>query len=393
MSLSGVTFPKGFMASSAGCGLKKSGEPDLAVVYSSTPATCAGIFTKNRVKGHSLELCMKHVQNSTARAIVINAGNANACIGPKGEEDALKICQTAASLLGIAPGEVLPGSTGVIGVPLPVDQIEKGLALACPCLSQDGGESAARAIMTTDTVVKQAQAELEVMGKRVHIGAMAKGSGMIHPDMATMISVITTDAILSKERAQKLLRDTADLTYNRVSVDGDTSVCDKVLLLANGESGADCSDSADFEEALLGVCDRLARLLASDGEGATKLLIIDVKNTPDQICAKLIAQAIAKSPLCKTAAFGRDANWGRILTAAGYSGADFDYRKCDVYIGEILVCNKGCAQDFDEEAALSILGEDEVRYTVDLNAGSAGFYMYTCDFSYDYIKINAHYRT
>jgi len=276
------------------------------------------VFTRNAVKGHSLLLARRNVRNGRAQAVVINSGNANACLGSRGDADALAVARLTAEKLGCRPGDVLPGSTGVIGVPLPVGRIADGLSNAV--LSRGGGADAARAIMTTDTVPKEAQRSVSIGGAEVRIGGMAKGSGMT--------------------ALKSALKSAADASYNRISVDGDTSVCDKVLLLASGLAGnapieEGTGEHALFTDALKGVCVRLARMLAADGEGATKLLTIAVRHARTQRDAYRIASAIAKSPLCKTAAFGNDANWGRLLTAAGYSGAAFDPAKIDIYIGDV----------------------------------------------------------
>jgi glutamate N-acetyltransferase/amino-acid N-acetyltransferase len=393
---SGVTYAKGFMAAGVACGIKKNGNKDLAVIKCDCVATAAGVFTKNKVKGHSLMLAHKNVRNGKAQAVIINAGNANACMGSRGEQDALCMAQLTAEALGCWPKDVLTGSTGVIGMPLPIDRIEAGLKKAV--LTREGGADAAQAIMTTDTVIKQAQTSVMIGGREIRIGGMAKGSGMIHPNMATMISVITTDVAISSKALRKALKAAADMSYNRISVDGDTSVCDKVLLLASGLAGhapiqEETEDYLTFLSALKEVCVTLSKMLAADGEGATKLLTIDVRHARTHKDAHLIASAVAKSPLCKTAAFGNDANWGRLLTAAGYSGALFDPAKVDIYIGSVQVCQNGGGLAFDEEAALAILKQKEVTYMIDLNDGNASDMMWTCDFSLDYVKINADYRT
>lgn len=394
MEQCGINYPKGFRSAGVACGIKNNGEKDLALIVSTTPATCAGVFTQNVVKGHSLQLCQQRVTQGTARAILINSGNANACIGPQGMLDALALCEITVSALECKPKDVLCGSTGVIGVPLPMGKLALGIQKAAGKLRSNNGDDAVRAIMTTDTYPKYTHTEIIVDGQPVRIGAMAKGSGMIHPNMATMISVITTDITMDASTAQRILKQTADATYNRVSVDGDTSVCDKVLLLANGQSGVHIDEcESQFANALIELCTKLSKMLAKDGEGATKLLTIQIRNAPSSEDAHLIAQAIAKSPLCKTAAFGEDANWGRLLTAAGYSGASFDPACCDVYIGSLLTCKDGTALAFDEDKAQRILQEKEVTYTIDLKQGEYHDHMWTCDLSYDYVKINGSYRT
>ncbi len=393
---SGVTYALGFTAAGVACGIRKTGGLDLAVVKCDTVATAAGIFTRNVVKGHSLQLARKNVRNGRAQLVVVNAGCANACLARRGEEDALRFASLAARRFGCAPEDVLTGSTGVIGVPLSVDKLEAGLNSASP--TRAGGSDAARAIMTTDTRPKQAQESLMLEDREVRIGGMAKGSGMIHPNMATMISVLTTDAAISQDALKKALKAAADLSYNRISVDGDTSVCDKVLILASGQAGneeiiADSPAYTLFVAALTKVCKQLAKMLAADGEGATKLLTICVRNARSPRDAHRIAGAIAKSPLCKTAAFGNDANWGRLLTAAGYSGARFNPEKVNIWIGSVQVCRNGGGLPFDENAALLELRQDEVTYTLDFGEGDASDTMWTCDFSLDYVKINAEYRT
>jgi glutamate N-acetyltransferase/amino-acid N-acetyltransferase len=395
---SGVTVPNGFKASGVACGLKKNGNPDLALVVSDNLAKAAGIFTTNLVKGHSLQWTRKNIKKGLAKGIVINSGCANACIGPQGDLDAAHMAEYTASLLGCQPEEIMLGSTGVIGLRLDMNKIEAGLNKAFVSLSYTGGNLAAKAIMTTDTVVKEASETFMLDGIRVSIGGMAKGSGMIHPNMATMISVLTTDVEISQYLLDKALRKAAEHTFNRISIDGDTSVCDKVLILANGMAKNQPITEEDhsfhtFCEALSEVCLSLAKMLAADGEGATKLIEIRVLNCSDKESAHLILNSIAKSPLVKTAIFGEDANWGRIFTAAGYSGAKFDPEKTDIYLGDLLVCKNGCAQLFSEELALKILKEKEIIITLDFKDGEINDRIFTCDLSFDYIKINGSYRS
>ncbi len=394
----GVTYPKGFRAAGAACGLKKNGNADVALVVSGTPAAAAGIFTRNVVKGHSLQLCRKHAAGGSARAVVINSGCANACLGERGDRDAWSMAELTAQAVGCAPAEVLTGSTGVIGVPLDMDKLSSGIASAAKALSADGGEAAARAIMTTDTVDKQAGVEIAIGGVPVRIGGMAKGSGMIHPNMATMIAVLTSDCAIEADALQQSLTAAAAVSFNRISVDGDTSVCDKAVALAGGASGcptvrAGTPEHAAFTEGLSQVCHALARMLAADGEGATKLLEIRVNGLPTAQDALQVAQAVAKSPLVKTAAFGCDANWGRILTAAGYSGVEFDPDLVDVFIGAVQVCAGGRALPFDEALALAELKRPEVLLRLEFHQGGCADFMLTCDLTYDYVKINGAYRT
>jgi len=394
----GVTYAKGFRSAGVACGLKKTGAADLALVVSDTPAAAAGMFTRNIVKGHSLQLAQKNVANGQAQAVVINSGNANACLAERGTQDAMAMAAFTAECTGCAPEDVLTGSTGVIGLPMPMDKIKSGILAASKELSYDGGHQSALAIMTTDTIPKEAGIEINIGGTAVRIGAMAKGSGMIHINMATMISVITTDACISADALKCALHQVVEKTYNCVTVDGDTSVCDKVIILANGAAGnaaieQNTPEYDAFVCALTQVAETISRMLAADGEGASKLLTIKIKNAPTYQDAKLIAQAIAKSPLCKTAAYGEDANWGRLLTAAGYSGAQFDPEKVDIFIGELQVCKNGGGLDFSEEEALKILKEKEVVYTLDFICGEGNYTAWTCDLSHDYVTINGSYRS
>jgi len=398
MNGTGITAPKGFKAAGVSCGLKKNGNKDLALLVSDVEANAAGIFTTNTVKGHSLMWTREKIKNGKAKAVVINSGCANACVGARGDKDAEEMAKFAASLLDCEPEKVMLGSTGVIGYPLDMEKIKYGIKKAFERLSADGAPDCAQAIMTTDTFAKQASKSFILDGKKVTIGGMAKGSGMIHPNMATMIAILTTDVSISPELLKKALKTVADSSFNRISVDGDTSVCDKVLILANGMAGNSpiTSEGAEYNiflDALLEVSVTLAKMIAKDGEGATKLIEIRVENCSDRANAHLILNAVAKSPLVKTAIFGNDANWGRIFTAAGYSGAVFDPNKTDIYLGDLLVCKNGTAYPFDEEKALEILKKDEVTLVIDLKDGNVCDRMWTCDLTYDYIRINGSYRT
>ncbi len=394
----GVTAPRGFKASGVACGLKKDGKKDLALIVSDNTASAAGVFTTNLVKGHSLMLTMENIKKGRARAVLINSGNANACLGKRGQDDALEMATLAAKALGCDRTEVLVGSTGVIGIPLNMEAVRQGIDLAAASLSYTGGHQAKEAIMTTDLVPKEAAVSVPIGGKEVRIGGMAKGSGMIHPNMATMIGVITTDASISPELLSCALKRAVKHSFNRVSVDGDTSVCDMVVILANGQADNDplAPESGSFEafcEALDYVCARLAKMIAADGEGATKLVEVAVEHAPSEEDAYKIVCAVAKSPLVKTAIFGGDANWGRIFTAAGYSGARFNPDLADIYIGDLMVCQNGTALPFDEEKAAKLLGEKEVKILIDLKQGGFSDRMWTCDFSCDYVRINGSYRS
>jgi len=394
----GVTAPKGYKASGVACGLKNNGNKDLAVVCSEDIAVAAGVFTTNVVKGHSLQLTMEHIKNGYAKAVIINSGNANACLGEQGIKDANEMAELAAHLLNCQKENILIGSTGVIGMPLNLPKVRGGIRTGISSLSSEGGHEAAQAIMTTDLIAKEIAVDIEIQGERVRIGGMAKGSGMIHPNMATMIGIITTDANISRGLLNKALKEVVAHTFNRVSVDGDTSVCDMVVMLANGEAEnegivKENAEYATFKEALDYVCTSLSRMIAKDGEGATKLIEVIAEGAMHEEDAYKVVSSIAKSPLVKTAIFGEDANWGRIITAAGYSGAEFDPNLVDIFIGDLMVCRNGTGLKFDEAAAKEILTKDEVKIKINLKNGIASDRIWTCDFSYDYVKINGSYRS
>ncbi len=394
----GVTAPIGYFATGIACGLKKNNGLDLAIVCSEDMAVAAGVFTQNTVKGHSLQLTMNNIKNGYANALVINSGNANACVGKQGYEDAYEIACTVAEMMDLDPGDILVGSTGVIGKPLDMEKVRPGLEELINSMNPDGGHEAELAIMTTDTFPKEIAVEVDINGKSITIGGMAKGSGMIHPNMATMIGVITTDANISKSVLQKVLSTCTEKTFNRTSVDGDTSVCDMVISFANGlaenERIIENTEEYDnFFKAYLHVCTELSKMIAKDGEGATKLVEVQIEGAKTAEDAKNAAFSIAKSPLVKTAIFGNDANWGRIITALGYSSAEFDPLAVDIFIGGLQVCKAGTAVNFDEEKAMEILKNDELTILVNINSGTYSDRVWTCDFSYDYVKINASYRT
>jgi glutamate N-acetyltransferase/amino-acid N-acetyltransferase len=397
----GVTAPKGFLAAGLYCGIKKS-KPDLAVVYSQVKAASAGVFTRNVVKAAPVIVTREHLSSGYARAVVVNSGNANACTGEQGLADARQMAVVTGEALGIAPENVVVASTGIIGVPLPMEKIVPGIAQAAGALSETGGSSAARAIMTTDTVLKETAVSLEIGGVPVVIGAMAKGSGMIHPNMATMLSFITTDVSISPALLQQALKECADRSFNRITVDGDTSTNDMVVALANGKAGNPLIDSQGedyekFKEALEYVCVTLAKMIARDGEGATKFIEIQVVNAGSEEEASLIARSIAASNLFKTAMFAGDANWGRIIAAAGYSGAEFDPGKVNIWLessaGKEQVTQDGVGLSFDEDNAALILKEKDIKVLVDLRQGGGEAFAWTCDLSYEYVRINAEYRT
>lgn len=397
-----ITSPLGFRASGVSCGLKDGDKLDLALIECDVPAITAGVYTSNKIKGHSLRYSMDQVNDrQLCRALVINSGNANACVGDIGDENAREMAERVAGEIDCDPGEVLVGSTGVIGVPLEMEKIALGIQLAATSLddSEEAGQRANQAILTTDTGTKQSSAQLKIQKKTVTIGGMAKGSGMIHPNLATMIGVITTDARISASCLQRLLSDAVYNTFNRITVDGDSSCCDMVIVMASGMVGhpvisdPKSPDAQLFREKLIEVCDELSRKIAKDGEGATKLVDVRVINAAGEEDAYKAALAVAKSPLVKTAIFGEDANWGRIINAVGYSGAWFDPDTLDIQIGGITVCKQGKAGTYAESDAKAALREDEVEIVIDMNQGTFSDHFWTCDFSYDYIKINASYRS
>lgn len=393
----GVTAPRGFLAAGVHAGIKRR-KKDVALVYSEWPCAAAGVFTTNRVKAAPLLVTRERVMQGPVRAVVVNSGNANACTGQRGLEDARQMAALCARALGVAEEEVLVASTGVIGVPLPMEKIAAGIEEAAKALSVQGAHDAALGILTTDTRPKEIAVRCDVDGVTFRIGAMAKGSGMIHPNMATMLAFITTDAGADRSFLQEELKKAVDVTFNMITVDGDTSTNDMVLLLANGaeanawiEPGTRLAEA--FSRALLHVCTELAKMIAADGEGATKLVEVRVLGARSERDARLAVKAIAGSSLVKTAVYGEDANWGRILCAAGYSGAEFDPERTTVYLGDVKVFEGGLAADFDEAEAKRALSGSQVRITVDLGAGEAQATGWTCDLTYDYVKINASYRT
>ena len=403
-----INKPQGFKACGVYAGLKtdpgNSGNSDIydvALLYSEVPARVAGVYTSNLVKGHSLVRSIDIIKtNKPCRAFVINSKVANSCVGKAGYEDAARIAECAAEKLGVKADEVLTASTGTIGVRLPVDKICNAMPGLVASLSDDpeAGHKAERAIMTTDTVPKEVMATVSLSsGKEVTISGMAKGSGMISPNLATMIGVFTTDADIDYPVLDKLLRQAVSHSFNRVCVDGDTSVCDMVTIWANGASGVAISEGTEdydlFAKALTDLATDISRMIAKDGEGATKLLEITVDGAASDKDALLIVSAVAKSPLVKTGFFGEDANFGRIITAAGYSGAMFDPDKIDIDVSGLPVCRDGIMLEFDEDEAAKLLHEEEIKIEITLHEGNSFDRMFTCDFSYEYVKINGSYRT
>ena len=401
----GVCAAQGFRAAGLHVGVKTHNvnKKDVALIVSDADCAAAAVFTTNVVKAAPIHVTKAHLADGRARAVVANSGNANAC-APLGEENAERMCAAAAKAIGCGAEDVLVCSTGVIGQTLRVNVIEEGMEELASLLERSGAgsDAAAHAIMTTDTVKKEAAVETTVGGKTVRIGGIAKGSGMIHPNMGTMLCFITTDCAISPEMIRKALVDTAHVSFNRISVDGDTSTNDTCLVLANGLAGNETitgegEDYAAFLEALKALCVRLARMMAKDGEGARHLITCTVAGAKDEESAQTIAKSVISSTLTKAAIFGCDANWGRVLCAMGYSGEEFDPDKVDVAFasaaGEIPVCRQGRGLDFDEDLAKRILTEDEVEIRVRMGEGDASCTCWGCDITYDYIKINGDYRT
>ena len=398
-----VTSTPGFKACGVTAGLKKSGKADMALVFSDVPANFAGVFTHCVFAAAPVQRCRKLVRSSQkARAFIINSGNANACTGAPGLANAEKMSVLTAAELQVAPEEVLVASTGRIGVQMPMDVIEKGIKLAAASLSADGGNQAAEAIMTTDTVPKACALQVQLSKGTVTIGAICKGVGMIDPQMttaphATMICCITTDAACSNELLEKILKNNADNSFNRITVDGDMSTNDTCVIFANGVSGievtADSEDAAAFQSALLAVMQNLARKQVMDGEGATKFVDIQVDGAADNAAAKQLAEAVANSLLCKTAWFGCDPNWGRIVAALGYAHVPFDPDKVDIFYDDKIVVRKGGDAGTPESELAEVLKKREFTVNVHLNQGPGEYWVWTSDVSYEYVKINAEYHT
>lgn len=397
-----ICTAKGFSAAGVTCGIRKNRtKRDLALIFSEVPASAAAVYTTNLVKGAPLLVTKAHISDGIAQAVICNSGNANTC-----NADGIEIAETMSSLLakelGIRASDVVVASTGVIGQPLPIEPIAAGIPELKKNLSPMNGADAAEAIMTTDTVPKKVAVEFKLGGKVCRMGGIAKGSGMIHPNMATMLVFITTDAAIAPQMLQKALRSDVANTFNMVSVDGDTSTNDMVTVLANGLAGnptvdAEGEDYAAFMEALNTVTVALCRMIAGDGEGATKLLECAVTGAKTPEIAKTVAKSVICSSLLKAAMFGADANWGRVLCAIGYSGADVDVTKIGVAFrskaGEITVCVNGAGVPFSEEEAKTVLLEKEIEILVSLNDGDCAAKAWGCDLTYDYVKINGDYRT
>lgn len=393
-----ITAPKGFKAAGVKAGIKKSGKEDVAVIYSTSPAAAAGVFTLNTMAAAPVIVSRQVAELGRAAAIVVNSGCANACNGQQGLADAREMAAVAAGLLGIQAEEVFVASTGIIGVNLPMDKLAAGIKKAVAELSEEGGVKASQAILTTDTFAKSCAYEFALGGVPVRIAGIAKGSGMIHPNMATMLSFITTDAAIDASLLKQALTAAVNVSFNMVSVDGDTSTNDMVAVLANGAAGNPLISQADgdyqtFAAVLRQVCTELAKLVARDGEGATKFLEITVRGAANFAEAKQAAMTVAKSPLVKTAFFGQDPNWGRIICAIGYSGAQAAPEKTSMAIGNIPIVAQGMGISYDEQALKAVMAEHDITVTVDLGAGTAEATVWSCDFSYEYVKINGEYHT
>jgi glutamate N-acetyltransferase/amino-acid N-acetyltransferase len=388
---------KGFTASAVAAGLKKADRLDLGLIFSATPATVAGVFTTNRVQAAPVKLDRQRVKAGVARAVIVNAGNANCCTGDQGMADAVETACAAARELGVDPEQVLVASTGVIGQYLPLAKIKAGVAALVKGLSTAGFADLAQAMMTTDTVPKLSQRQATVAGKTFTVLGTAKGAGMIRPDMATMLCFVVSDIAISPRPLHEALAHSSDLSFNRITIDGDTSTNDTILVLANGQSGINADSQPErrlFQSVLDAVLIDLARQVVKDGEGATKLVEIKVRGAVSDADAVRVAQTVANSNLVKTAFFGQDANWGRILAAAGRAGAVFDPEAVDLYFDRVRLLEAGrwCGPQAEAQAT-AVLHQPEFAVTIDLNGGPGQAQCLTCDFSIDYVKINADYRS
>ncbi len=398
----GVCAPKGYKASGIHCGIRKNRtKRDLALIVSDKKASAAAIYTLNLVKGAPIYVTKSNIADGTAQAMICNSGNANTC-NANGIEIAEKMCELVSEATGVDKNDVIVASTGVIGQPLDITPIKNGMTELTANLGYDNSTNAAEAIMTTDTKLKEFAVSFEIGGKVCKMGGIAKGSGMIHPNMATMLVFITTDAAISPELLHKALYSDAQQSFNMISIDGDTSTNDMVSVMANGMAGneeitEENEDFATFCNALAMITEKLCRAIAKDGEGATKLVECFVSGGKDRQTSKTVAKSVICSSLFKAAMFGADANWGRVLCAIGYSGADVDVTKIDVSFtsakGTIVVCRNGAGVDFSEEKAKEILLEDEIKVNVELNDGDASAVARGCDLTYDYVRINGDYRT
>jgi glutamate N-acetyltransferase/amino-acid N-acetyltransferase len=394
----GVTAPLGFLAAGVSAGIKKSGKRDVALLVAEESCPAAAVYTLNTMAAAPVQVTREHMSSGIARAAVVNAGNANACTGSSGMADARAMAQATADALGCDAREVAVASTGVIGMPMPMDLVLAGIAEAASELNSTAGNAAAEAIMTTDTFLKEVAITVEVEDVRYTVGGMAKGSGMIMPNMATMLAFVTTDAPLTSEACAVALRSAVDVTFNRVTVDSDTSTNDMCLLMASGAAGGDSIGVGDAGFAVIGgairaVCGELARMIVRDGEGATKFIEVTVRGAASDGDARDAAMSIANSPLFKTAIFGGDANWGRVAMAVGKSSARVDPDRLEIVFAGITTCKDGTAVPFDEDAAALALAANEIEVTADLHLGDGTATVWTCDLSYEYVRINGEYRS
>lgn len=395
-----ITSPAGFRAAGVTCGIKVSGTKDLALIVSDSPAAAAAVYTRNRVQAAPIAIDRQHLSDGRAQAVILNSGNANACTGARGEADARRMCQLTAEALGMSSTDVLVCSTGVIGVPMPMDLIEAGVAPLVGALSDDGGISCAEAMMTTDTVAKHIAVEVEIGGRPVRVGGVAKGAAMISPNMATMLSVVGTDAALPAEQLRALLVEAVGRSFNCVTVDGDMSTNDTVIAMANGAAGVGDldtplppADARTLYEAMEFVCRHLARAMAADGEGASKLIHIRVRGGEDEAAARQVGLSVANSSLVKTAAFGNDPNWGRILCAMGYAGVDIDPAEVEVALCGTTIYAAGAGAAYDAGSLSEAMKASEISIDIDLAMGSATAEIFTCDLTYEYVRLNAEYTT
>lgn len=390
----GVTAPSGYRAAGIQTGVKESGAKDLALVYSTRPASAAAVYTTNKVQGAPIAIDREHLADGKARAVILNSGNANVCNGHVGLDHARRMCARTASELGLQTEEVLVCSTGLIGVPLPIAQIEAGIPRLVAALSEEGGGDAAEAILTTDTVPKSCAVEVELESGRAVVGAMAKGAAMIAPNMATMLSVVTTDAAVSSGPLQELLSQAIQRTFNCITVDGDMSTSDTVILMANGAaeelSERDC---AGLYEGIECVCRQMAQAIARDAEGSSKLITIAVRGAATEAEARQVGIAVANSSLVKTAAFGNDPNWGRILCAMGYAGVDFDPARVRVALCGTDIYDNGAGLAYDASKLSAAMQAEEMAIDIDLAMGAAAAEIFTCDLTYEYVRLNAEYTT
>ena len=394
----GVTYPKGFQASGVKAGIKKSGNLDVAVIYTEKKAAVAGTFTKNAVAAAPVHVSKAVVATHTAHAIVANAGCANACTGAQGEADAVAMQKIAADALGCTSADVIVGSTGIIGQLLPMDKVERGIHAAVKALSSDGSVDAGNAIITTDTYSKAGATSVMIGGKEVRFGIIAKGSGMIRPDMATVLCFITTDADIDGVLLQDALSEVIEHSLNMISIDGDMSTNDMAIVLANGAAGnpkitEKNADYETFKETLLVLCQGISEKIAADGEGATKFITVHVKGAKSFTDAKTVGMSVANSPLVKTAFFGEDPNWGRVICAVGYAGVPMNPNHTTVKFGGIPVYADGMGVSYDVDALRAVMTAHDIVVEIDLKDGMEEAKVWTCDFSYEYVKINGEYHT